>query len=95
MKKLLTVALFSIAIMANANSKKENVENNSTEIKIEVNKSKTEITDEDIPGCSSEGNAWYDEWRSQGYTHREARALRRAWVRECRGYGSGGIWDIF
>lgn len=40
---------------------------------------------DDLFGCASEGNAWYRVWRGEGYSHREARSMRRAYVRKCRG----------
>jgi len=72
------------------------VTNNSTEtvtensvINIVDSDFENETSDDDLFfGCSSQGNAMYDEWRSQGFTHREARSLRREWVRDCR----GGPW---
>jgi len=91
MKKLLCIAFFSIAIMANAADKKEIVTDNSKEVKIE--KATTEKTGDNTLrtnmffGCASQGNEHYAIWRDQGYTHRQARAMRRAWVRDCRGGG--------
>ncbi len=37
-----------------------------------------------VVGCGSAGNKVYDSQRSSGYTHREARRTRRAFVRWCR-----------
>ena len=42
-------------------------------------------------GCGSQANTYYNGLMLQaGVTHRAARTLRRAWVRDCRG---GPIWD--
>lgn len=89
MKNLLCIALFSIAIMANAAEKKEIVTNNSKEIKVEkaafektVDNTITSIM---FFGCASEGNERYAIWRSEGFSHRKAREKRRAYVRKCRG----------
>lgn len=35
-------------------------------------------------GCGADGNEFYEALREVGYSHREARALRRLYVRECR-----------
>lgn len=89
MKKLLCIALFSIAIMANATEKKENVANNFNEVKTE-NFDFEKVTSVDgklaILGCTKDGNAYYSMLRSEGMDHREARTARRAFVRECRNY---------
>ena len=77
MKKLLCIALFSIAIMANAAEKKEIVANNSKEIKVEKVGDNT-LTSIMFFGCSSDGNQIYDIEIANGATHREARATRRA-----------------
>jgi hypothetical protein len=94
MKKLLCIALFSIAIMANATVKKEIVVNNSKEVKVEkVTFEKTgynTLTSIMFFGCASDGNQIYDIAISEGATHREARAIRRAWVRKCR----AGFWQF-
>jgi hypothetical protein len=46
-------------------------------------------------GCSSEGNSYYNGLMATGnYTHREARAYRRVFVRECRGNGPDGWLGI-
>lgn len=113
MKKLLCIALFSIAIMANATEKKGIVTNTTDEKEVVTNNSTetvinnvTVINVEDCDfeketaedamffGCGSQGNSRYDQWRRDGLTHREARSRRRSYVRECRGYGSGGIWTF-
>lgn len=113
MKKVLFIALFSIAIMANATEKKgiitnptnekeivtndsENIiVNSSKEIKTESNKCTKETSEDDMFfGCGSEGNGWYTEYRNQGYSHRDARELRRIFVRECRGNGPGGWLNL-
>ena len=90
MKKYLCIALFSIAIMANAAEKKEIVANNSKEIKIEkANFEKigdNTLTSNMFFGCASDGNQHYEIWREEGYSHREARSKRRSWVRDCRGH---------
>ena len=87
MKKLLCIALFSIAIMANAAEKKEIKVEKATFEKIGDNT----LTSIMFFGCASDGNQIYDIEISEGATHREARAIRRAWVRACR----GGFWQIF
>ncbi len=84
MKKLLC-----IAIMTNAAEKKEIVTNNSKEIKVEK-ATFEKIGDNTLTlnmffGCGSDGNQIYDIEIANGATHREARAIRRAWVRNCRG----------
>jgi len=98
MKKLMCIALFSFAIMSNAMEKKEIVTNNSKEIKVEKfdysheNKTENNYFNENITkvdmffGCGSEGNGVYDIEMIEGRTHREAREIRRAYVRECRNY---------
>jgi hypothetical protein len=105
MKKLLCIALFSIAIMANAAEKREIVVNNSKEVKVEKNdfskemktvKSdfKIEISEDEIFfGCGSDGNDLYDALIALGLDHRDARAARRVFVRDCRGFGPGG-WIV-
>ena len=50
--------------------------------------------DDDTFGCGSQGNFFYDQWRAQGFTHRQARELRRAWVRDCRGNGPCGWLNL-
>lgn len=97
MKKLLCIALFSIAIMANAIETKETLTKTSEEKEVVVNNTiKKGVYDSDLQketsvdamffGCASEGNGRYAIWREEGYSHREARALRRAYVRKCRNY---------
>jgi len=87
MKKLLCIALFSIAIMANATEKKEIVTNDFKEVKVEINESSSEFeTVKNDLGCGKQGNNYYSLKRSEGMSHREARAYRRAYVRKCRNY---------
>ena len=87
MRKLLCLAIFSIAIMANAAVKNEIVTNNSKEVYVEMSDLKMENFEEDMRmGCGSQGNQHYKIKRSEGASHREARKSRRAYVRECRGY---------
>jgi hypothetical protein len=114
MKKILCIALFSIAIMANATEKKEIVTktkiekevvtdnsnkimvNNFKEIKTVNNKCTNETSENDMLfGCGSDGNDYYDTLISDGMSHRDARRERRAFVRECRGFGDEGwIGDL-
>ena len=98
MKKLVCIALFSIAIMANATEKKKVIGNNSKEIVKNI-KGETEIVVNNslnvmFFGCGSEANRWYNVYREHEYNHREARYLRRVWVRKCRGNGPNGWWSI-
>ncbi len=90
MKKLVCIALFSIAIMANATEKKRVIVNNSKEIVTNTKeKMKNEVNNfKDVMffGCGSEGNAWYSHLRMEGKSHRDARKARRAYVRRCRNY---------
>jgi len=89
MKKLLCIALFSIAIMANAAEKNENAANNSNEVKAENSDFEKVISIDGklaVLGCTKDGNAYYGMLRSEGMDHREARTARRAFVRECRNY---------
>ena len=95
MKKLLCIAIFSIAIMANANNKKEIVINNFKELKIEAtvhlnatfstnNAEKLSQYNFVVFGCGEGGNNTYDTAREKGSSHREARRERRIAVRKCR-----------
>lgn len=86
MKKILCIAIFSVAIMANANNEKEVVVNNSTEIITNTTDEK-EIFEDDSD-CGDEGDLAYSNARNAGLDHREARSIRRTKVRECR----GGTW---
>ncbi|MCT4700213.1 hypothetical protein [Tenacibaculum haliotis] len=101
MKKLACIALFSFAMLANATEGNEVETNNSKEVKIEKSVSKkvenTSTTEEEdlSQGFGSQANGWYAKYRNDGYSHREARPLRRVWVRKCRGNGPGGMWHIF
>ena len=106
MKKLLCVALFSIALMANASEKKEILTNNSNDIKVEKTELKKGITIEKNDfeevvseetlffGCSGDGNELQDSLIEAGSSHRDARAERREFVRHCRGTEDGWIADI-
>lgn len=92
MKKLLCIALFSIAIMANANSKKEIAVTNSDEteistssfLEIENSNFMNENFELDVD-CGAEGDLYYTQLREAGLDHREARSERRDFVRDCRG----------
>jgi hypothetical protein len=96
MKKLVCIALFSFAVMANAKEKKEIVIssdqkevviNNESEITSEFSNFNEKTSEIAIFfGCGSEGNQIYDIEISEGENHRDARATRRAWVRKCRNY---------
>ncbi|TXD54212.1 MULTISPECIES: hypothetical protein [unclassified Polaribacter] len=100
MKKLLCIAFFSIAMMASTAAKKEIVVNNTKEVKVEKSdifkeiktlnlEPEKEISEEDMFfGCGSDGNFYYALKRDEGMNHRDARAERRAFVRNCR----GGTW---
>lgn len=105
MKKLLCIALFSIAIMANANNKKENVTSNFEAVKIEkILKSNSinlfdyslELSQNSLAffGCGEEGNEQYDKNIKAGLSHRDARAERRKFVRKCRNLPEGGWLSI-
>lgn len=95
MKKLVCIALFSFAINANANEKKEIlankdeekiVSNNLLEINVEFT---TETSDDEMFfDCGSDGDIHYQELIMAGESHREARSSRRDFVRDCR----GGTW---
>lgn len=105
MKKLLfTVAIF-VTVLANATNDKEIVMNQieTTNLEKEVSLAEnlseytatvSEISDgleEEFFGCGSSGNSYYNILRSENpdMSHREARAARRAFVRDCRG---GPVW---
>jgi hypothetical protein len=101
MKKLLCIAVFSIAIMANANNKKEIATSNFEAVKIEKTIQLEELnamayihvsaTDAFVFGeCNERGNRLYENARKDGNSHREARQLRRADVRKCRGLPENG-----
>ncbi len=77
---------------------KKVIRNNSKEIVKNI-KGKTEIVVNNslnvmFFGCGSQGNAMYHEYRAAGMNHRDARYLRRVWVRKCRGNGPNGWWSI-
>lgn len=101
MKKLLCIALFSMAIMANANNKKEIATSSFKEVKSDmtfqlegVNQMtydyETSSEALTFEGCGERGNNLYDQARKDGNSHREARQLRRADVRKCRGLPENG-----
>lgn len=82
MKKIIFIAVFSLAIMSSTTKNiSDNVENVSNKEAM-------------FFGCGSAGNGWYAEYRNQGYSHRDARELRRIKVRECRGNGPGGWLNL-
>ena len=109
MKKLLCLAIFCMAIMANATEKKEIAINTTDEKEVLTNDSsetlinnsieidsvdldfEKETYDDDFFGCGSQGNAYYDDLVAGGMSHRDARAERRDWVRDCRGHPNGWI----
>lgn len=109
MKKLLfTVAIFA-TMLANATNDTEVVTNTLQDVTIEKNDVLADINFEEVSvnanensiseaevlfGCGSQGNAEYDRWRDEGYSHREARELRRAFVRDCRDFPDGGWLEI-
>ncbi|TXD54214.1 MULTISPECIES: hypothetical protein [unclassified Polaribacter] len=107
MKKLLCIAFFSIAIMVNATAKKETVTNNSKEVMIEKSDLDKKLKTENIEfntdisevdmffGSGSQGNSMYAEYRGAGMSHRDARAERRAYVRDFRGNGPDEWLSIF
>jgi len=95
--------------MANAIEKKEidlidskevAVEKINLSVDVTIEKGIFETTENDTLeedlffGCGSEGNALYARLRRQGMNHRDARAERRANVRECRGHGPNGWLSI-
>jgi hypothetical protein len=109
MKKVFLAMAFSAVIAANATNDKESVTNTIQDVpiqKMEVTKvikfEKVSIEENEnltsevelLFGCGSQGNIEYDNWRDQGYSHREARELRRAFVRDCRGFPDTG-WLLF
>ncbi|PQJ80604.1 hypothetical protein [Polaribacter porphyrae] len=86
MKNLFFIALFSLVFMSSTTVEKEI---KSTEFK------NFEIEEAMFFGCGSEGNDWYDIYREQGDSHREARAKRRAFVRKCRGGGWKWVFGVY
>ncbi|CAM1348520.1 hypothetical protein [Tenacibaculum insulae] len=101
MKKLLCIALFSIAMVVNATESKKEVEvKNTTELQVEKNLLENNQSSNNevyvVQGCGERANLEYDKWREAGFTHREARSLRRDWVRGCRGGALAwldvGVW---
>lgn len=95
MKKLLCIALFSMAIMTNAAN--ELLPKNVTGVKTENDFSKTIKTEnsnienetiEVLVDCGEQGDQLYHQLIQSGMSHRDARAERRDNVRECR----GGTW---
>ena len=106
MKKLLfTVAIFA-TMLANATNDKEIVNNQietanfEKEVSLAENLSGYTATDSEISvgleeeffGCGSAGNHYYNMLRADypDMSHREARSLRRVFVRDCRG---GPVFD--
>lgn len=102
MKKLFFIALFSVAMVANATNDKEvTIKNNVElkEIKVDVSiESDTETTTvtknkslvlspDAVAGGGERGNRLYNRLIAKGFSHREARKDRRADVRECRDNG--------
>lgn len=83
MKKLLCIALFSVVLMSSTTKTEKE------EITINVEMESTAFF-----GCGSEGNAYYNIKRDEGMSHREARAARRAYVRECRGGGWNWVFGV-
>jgi hypothetical protein len=97
MKKLLCIALFSMAIVASAANEKELLPIDVKEVTVEYDFSKEIKTDnsnfasdavEVLVDCGEQGDVMYLERMADGLTHREARDERRAFVRNCR----GGTW---
>lgn len=82
MKKLLCIAVFSLAVMSST-TKEINTENKISDIIENIIS-----IDEDSSNCGSDGNLEYIKARDRGLSHRAARAERRAFVRKCR----GGTW---
>lgn len=77
MKKLLFTGLFSVILLSSFTKKTE-----------KINK-ETIVSDHEVfAGCGEEGNLEYSKARDKGLSHRDARAVRRVKVRECR----GGTW---
>ncbi len=105
MKHFLTLIALCFTILATAKNGKEIAFSNLEKPTIEENRldnvkacddlvenATTDVLDqEEIFGCGSSGNSYYNILRSDNpdMSHREARAARRAFVRDCRG---GPVW---
>lgn len=84
-----------MAFLVNATEEKEIVINNFEDITTEPISLENELTAEVMFfGCGSQGNSWYSIKRSEGLTHRQARASRRSFVRKCRGRSTSWL-NIF
>ena len=84
-----------MAFLVNATEEKEIVINNFEDITTEPISLENELIAEVMFfGCGSQGNSVYAEYRGNGMSHRDARRVRRAWVRDCRGFGPNGWWSI-
>lgn len=97
MKKLLCIALFSMAIAASAANEKELLPIDVKEATVEFDFSKEIKTDnsnfgsdaiEVLVDCGEQGDLVYSQAMQQGNSHRVSRELRRDFVRDCR----GGTW---
>lgn len=97
MKKLLCLALIGVSIMASAANAKCILPDNAKEVSIGRDFSEdieSEIayvqyeTIEVIVDCGEQGDLLYSQLIQAGATHRDARAERRDFVRDCR----GGTW---
>ncbi|WP_299125740.1 hypothetical protein [uncultured Tenacibaculum sp.] len=78
------------------NSSENIIINSFKKIETESNKRIKETSKDDLFfGCGSQGNSYYNELMATGnYTHRDARAYRRVFVRGCRGNGPNGWLGI-
>jgi hypothetical protein len=97
MKKLLCIALFSMAIVASAANEKELLPIDVKEATVEFDFSKEIKTDnsnfgsdaiEVLVDCGAQGDVLYMQLTEAGEDHRDARSARRDFVRDCR----GGTW---
>jgi hypothetical protein len=88
--KATVVSDFAKNLVDVSDLEKNNLKKDNEQIKIKVISSKEVSKDYLFFGCASNGNGVYSAAISQGYSHREARAIRRDFVRDCR----GGFWQF-
>ena len=96
MKKLLSIVFLCAVLTATGANEKEIVANNFENVEVEKCDFQQEISNEEMfSGCGEQGNREYDKFIRAGYNHRQARSFRRAFVRECRGFGPNGWLGIY